>query len=297
MPSVQRQASNTVIELSGKPIASSPANRMRLQSSLPVTANAATLRRSLAAVNPILVGEVQFEFRLAESAEMLDWLQALMKRDPVERDGALVAVDHNFKEKRRAAFSAGLITELKFDDLDAAAAREPVQFGLRVQPQSLVFQAGSGAAVALPKPKRKAWLASNFRVSIGGLPGERVSKVELPRVNCTVAEKVDGPAASRRRLQSLGTVEIGALGLRFGSAARDVLLAHANDWAAGKLDSVPAEVVVELLDTALKTVLARWRFTGCTLLAVQDEADDRMQATSPLHLSLQPATMALELPG
>jgi hypothetical protein len=211
------------------------------------------------------VTEMQAEFDLSQSDALSDWLLALARGKPAApMSGAVVVLDANSTVKRRAEFADGLLTAIELPLLDATA-RTAVSARLSWLPARMAYAKLSDAnlKLALPTKRKKAPLASNFRVK--GLPFDaaaRVTRVQLPQVSAQLDGLSSGGTPGYARID-LGEVEL----IFSGAAARDAAL----DWALklmgdGRVtDSEFLNLDIELLDPALKNVLMTFKLGGCAL--------------------------------
>jgi hypothetical protein len=129
-------------------------------------------------IGPVRFEDISVEAGLSMGAPLKDWIQASLDLKHERKDGEIRACDYDYKIRNKAVFQDALLTEIAFPALDAASS-SPAAIGVTFAPESVEFQAGDGSKL-VPATSRgqKAWLASNFRVEIGGLPCNRVSKVD-----------------------------------------------------------------------------------------------------------------------
>lgn len=215
-----------------------------------------------------LLGELAADMVLTAPGPLLAWLNSVMAGKLQQSAGAVQVLDHNFVERRRIDFEAGQITEIKLPKLSVADGKTPVVIGFRWQPARVSDRPGSGKVAKPQLSKRKALQSGNFRVA--GLPfdGSFITEVTLP----TLTAKLQ-PGGSRLNPSPTLVVDHGELGLGFAPRATADVLAWVRKLVDdGRVsDGETLTVTVELLDTALKSVLATVKLEGCSLLAC-DEA-------------------------
>jgi hypothetical protein len=163
--------------------------------------------------------------------------------------------------KRRIDWAGGAITEIKFSDLEASS-KLPFDVDLSWQPSSIKFAAGTGKASLLPATKLpKSIIVANFRVV--GLPfGNSVAKVQLPVVTTQMkGGKSKLPYAS---------ITPGELRIEVVPGNKSELLDFIDRVIADEqlTSDEFQDISVELLDAALKNVLATISLGGCGLLRV-----------------------------
>lgn len=233
--------------------------------------------RGAAVVGPIAasLGPFAASAAITGAGGLLDWLLTLPRGSLAATTGALIETDLSFDAKRRIDWSGGLLTEVQWPTLDAREGKLPVRVAFKWQPASIEFSKGSGKLPAALSSRAKAWLASNFRVSLGGgkIDGKLVNRVEMPLLRAQAARATIG---REQRPKLAGGVEIGPLRVSFSGAGRDAALDFAQ--AAMKSGVEPAadsiDIVIEMLDAALKKILGTFRLGDCLLLAYEEPASD-----------------------
>lgn len=218
----------------------------------------------------VSLGEMLADADLPAPGPLLDWLQAALAGNMVLLDGAVLQADATMKLRRRIGFKGARLTGLAWPALDATIGRQPVTLALRWLVEAVDDAPASGSFKLPTASKRKAMLTSNFRVK--GLPfgGSAVIRVELPTLQVDWAG--DRAGAQRDRLQvgrhQLGEVVV-TVGQRDADAARAWVLKLVADGSIDERDGLTLQV--DLLDAALKSVLASVELRGC-LLAGMDES-------------------------
>ena len=121
--------------------------------------------------------DITMEVGLDGGVELFDWIHSFFEGAGARRNGAIVAADYNYKEKARREFHDALITEIGVPALDGSS-KDPAYLKIKISPDSLLNKAGSGSPLPpVPSAKQKAWLASNFRFSLGNLPCSRIGSI------------------------------------------------------------------------------------------------------------------------
>lgn len=128
------------------------------------------------------------------SPTLLEWIAEMVSGEAdadSKKDGAIIAVDFNSQAQSRLEFVGGLITEVTFPAVDAAS-KDLALLTIVISPESTEFKPGGGELSVQLQTKQKKWLASNFRLTVGDLPTQRVNKVEALTVKQAVIEFNDG---------------------------------------------------------------------------------------------------------
>lgn len=114
------------------------------------------------------------------SGNFYDWVRDAIDEDAEPASGEVIAVGADFGELSVRRFLDSFITEITFPALDGSS-KEAAHLGVRFVPAVIDYDQGNGDFVDAAAPKgaqQKKWLASNFRIEIGDLPTDRVSKVD-----------------------------------------------------------------------------------------------------------------------
>lgn len=219
---------------------------------------------------------------------LLAWAERFAAGDLAAVAGTAWLVDANFSARRSLDFDGAELTQLRLPTLSAADARGPVQLGLSWRMRALIDRPGDGRKITASGGRPKAMLSSNFRVT--GLPfdGAQVSAVALPLLRR--ADTV-GIAPWRPELRA-SPLHIGPLQLTLAGRSAEAGRAWVQKLVSdGRVDEAEGfDFGVDLLDAALKTVLARIDLAGCCLLASDEPPIDTASDTPPtlaLRLSVR----------
>jgi hypothetical protein len=214
-------------------------------------------------------GSCQITTGMSECQQQLDWIAAIWRKDVIEKSGAIILADMNFKERRRATFTGGCVEEVKYDDLDAnGGGKKPYQMTYKFAPETLKYESGTGAQIkGNLGQKQKALSAQNFRIKIGGLPCERITKVTGLQVTSEVAKEYHGSFRFPTRHQA--NVKYGDMTVEISGDEKT--FTEWNKFATMTLqDGVCTETeelttVIEWLDQSLKKTLMTLTLRGCGL--------------------------------
>lgn len=118
---------------------------------------------------------------------MYAWLKASLDQGGAHQAGAFKLADFNGQVQAAYSFSNALVTAITFPRLDAAS-KEAGTLEVAFQAEQLRWALGGGEALTTGATRRaKAWLSSNFKLSLGSLPCARVVAVEAFTWRCEVA--------------------------------------------------------------------------------------------------------------
>jgi hypothetical protein len=124
-------------------------------------------------------------------APLAGWIKGSLARTPERKTGSVVAFDFDGKARRSCRFKDALIEEITIPAMDASS-KAPAFLTIRCQPEEIIWDyydrpdaavigAGLGA-----RPTR--WLSANFRLRIGELPCQHVSKVDAFTIRQRIME-------------------------------------------------------------------------------------------------------------
>ena len=124
--------------------------------------------------------------------ELYEWIKAAFDKGYVTKSGALVATDFNYKERSVHEFQNAHLTSLTIPALDGSS-KDAGYFNVEFEAQMVRWNKGSGKDIrGVVVPKQKAWLCSNFRIELGGLPCSRVVSIDSFTWKCAVASDQAG---------------------------------------------------------------------------------------------------------
>lgn len=119
--------------------------------------------------------------------ELYEWIKAAFDKGYVTKSGALTSADFNYKAQSVQTFQNGLITSLTIPKLDGSS-KDAAYFDVEFEAEQVRWSKGGGEDIrGKVGPKQKAWLCSNFRVEMGGLPCSRIASVDSFTWKCAVA--------------------------------------------------------------------------------------------------------------
>ncbi|MEO8539168.1 MAG: phage tail protein [bacterium] len=210
------------------------------------------------------LGELHYEeivvmTGLGMDAVLWEWVGRMVSGDPARKNGAIVMADAEFNVIRRMEFNNALLTEIALPTLDAAS-KEAAQMTIKFRPESTRLTPGTGKLAGAVAAKQKAWLSSNFRISIGDLPCGRVSKIEALAIKQKVTEYREGGEGTIRLLP--GRLEYPNLVLTFAATDGSQWQAFFDDFVLNGNNGNDNELggTLDFMGADLKSVLARLQF-------------------------------------
>ena len=118
---------------------------------------------------------------------MYEWIKAAFDKGYVTKNGTFTSADFDYKAQSQLTFFNALITAVTVPKLDGAS-KEAAYFDVEFEAEQVRWAKGGGEVIkGKIGPKQKAWLCSNFRVEMGGLPCSRVASVDSFTWKCAVA--------------------------------------------------------------------------------------------------------------
>jgi hypothetical protein len=119
--------------------------------------------------------------------EMYQWIKAAFDKGYITKAGALTAGDFNYKAMSVQEFKEALITSVTIPKLDGGS-KDAAYFDIEFEAEQVRWSKGGGEDIrGKVGPKQKAWLCSNFRFEMGGLPCNRVASIDSFTWKCAVA--------------------------------------------------------------------------------------------------------------
>ena len=138
-------------------------------------------------LGPVKYDDITIQVSPAMPKSLADWVTSAWSRGYTRKSGAIVEADYNNKELARLAFTNAVVAETTIPTLDAAA-KNLGYVTITIVPEVVREMKASGATAPVFKDAGKAreFIASNFRLEIAGLPGDKVTKIDA----FTVKQKI-----------------------------------------------------------------------------------------------------------
>jgi hypothetical protein len=120
--------------------------------------------------------DLVLELGLPMSRALYDWIQGSWERRAERRSGAIVLCDENMEARSRLVFREAMLTEATLPPCDTAS-NDPGYLTLRLASQHLHTERAIGHVNLVVGTRSKAWIPSNFRLSVDGLDCSRISRI------------------------------------------------------------------------------------------------------------------------
>lgn len=219
-----------------------------------------TVRRSATVVdkriaNPTVVPLV-VELQLPLEAPLLEWVSKSMAGEARAGSVRLTTYDAGARAVASRELQGALLTAVTLDPLDGSS-RSPLRLTLEISASKVVDTQPSGAAPA-GSPKSTKALASNYRLSLGSLPTNRVAKISGVSWRRPLATST----GSRRTEPAPGAAEVGDLTVRVSAAdakawsdwARRAILEGRSEEQTGKLELLARDLKSVVMSIGLSHV-------------------------------------------
>ena len=160
-------------------------------------------------------------------SECYQWIKAAFDKGYVTKSGALTSADFNYKAMSVQTFQNGLITSLTVPKLDGSS-KDAAYFDIEWEAEQVRWAKASGNLQGKIGPKQKAWLCSNFKLEISGLPCDRVASIDSFTWKCAVAADMLGIFKENTKHPAKVTVPDIKLGISY--ADHDQWAQAAKKW-------------------------------------------------------------------
>lgn len=250
-------------QLAGQLAAADTGSMMAATAPLPAVGNPLGPK----AVRNVQYGDCTIVTGVSDDQDQLDWVSSLWRQDLVEKEGAIILADMNFQERFRSTFRGAYVTGLTLDVLDAGHTKTPYRMTYTFAPETLKYEVGSGRAIQRIPGMKRSWNSANFRIQIGSLPCERVTRVSGLSVTSEIGRGQNG--GRRLPVHSRGNVKYGDMTVEISVDERT--FSEWTTFASQTLqDGVVSESealtsVIEWLDPTQKTTLGTLHLGGCAI--------------------------------
>jgi hypothetical protein len=204
---------------------------------------------------------------------MYDWIAAMPAGKQKAHSGAVVMVDQQNKQVGRLDWTDGLITQLVFPGVDAAA-RDAATISVTIQPLTVKFDRSAGGMPQVSyfhaHPNTRL-LGSSFKVLLSGLP------VFSPRVSKVGSITVRQDFTRGDEEIKTGPLHIDDIEVTGAHAQSDEIWRWLDDFVIGgnNADKNERSLDLDLLSTNLKDVLVSLKLGGVGIVTLADMRDDQ----------------------
>jgi hypothetical protein len=118
---------------------------------------------------------------------MYEWIKQSFDKSFSYQNGTVTSADFDYKAQSVLTFSNALITSVAFPKLDGSS-KDAIYLDVEFDVEQARWSKGDNSVIKGDYGiKQKAWLASNFKFQMGGLPCNRVATVDAMTWKCAVA--------------------------------------------------------------------------------------------------------------
>jgi len=214
--------------------------------------------------------DIQFDLGAGASKEFFTWLSASMNGTRPAKSGALLESDVDGTLRNKLAFSNATIADVTFPALDATSGKNAAFLTVTLSPEKTTRSAAGGKADSKIGAKTKAWIQSNFRVTIPGLEDatRSISKVDALSVRFKTVSNAVG--VTREYQRTPVSADISNLIITVPESRAASLYKWQEEFLGqGKSgDANEKTATIELLDASLKGVLFTVSLKGVGVVSV-----------------------------
>lgn len=232
------------------------------------------------------------------SKELFDWISAMLNRQQSAKNLSIIAADYDYKERSRTNLTNAFLTKVKFPALDGSS-KDAAYLELTIQPEVAQTLKGSGASVkggTVSAKASKAWLASNFRLKLGGAELPRTRRISAFEVTQELVD--DSSGISKLASKAPGTLQLSDLSFAVSVADSAVVDQWFDDFVIKGNNAATYErsATIEYLTPSMKDVVATLSLDGLGIYKVSDESGlvgKDSVATKTYHVYVEQASFAL----
>jgi hypothetical protein len=130
--------------------------------------------------------DFKFDVGIGMGQGCYEWIRAAFRKTFITKQAILTAADFNHKATSEMSLIDCLITEITIPALDGSS-KDAAYFSISAKPERVRHAKAGGQDIrAKIGPVQKAFLCSNFRLELGSLPCNRVSKIGAMTLKCSV---------------------------------------------------------------------------------------------------------------
>jgi hypothetical protein len=140
----------------------------------------------------LIYRDLALELPLVPSPIIEAWIQSFLAANPARKNIVVERLRPNGTFASGRSFLNGLLTEVTFPALDAAASKESGELTLRITPESSQSVTSASTAKGLAPQSARARGVAGFRLAIDGLDCDRVTHVEPIAIRLQVVDQPGG---------------------------------------------------------------------------------------------------------
>jgi hypothetical protein len=233
---------------------------------------------------------------LSMGAPLADWITTSLDLAHTRKDGFVVtALDG--KAQSYCHFKHTLIEEITVPTLDATS-REPAYLKVRFQPEEITYGQGDDAVFESGVDiRQKNWLGANFRLRLGDLPCQRVSKIDAFTIRQRIVESNVGQLLSGPTKEPIN-IEYPNIKVTFAAADVGPWQEFFSKFVIRGQNDQDNEIhgTLEFLDPALQDILGSVTFSQVGIFSLKPTGIDANGEASPQYVAeLYVEKMTLDL--
>jgi phage tail-like protein len=194
---------------------------------------------------------------------MHDWIKQSFDKSYAMKNGRVLAADFNYKAQSELTWQNACITSVNFPALDASS-KDALYWDVEFEAEQVRWAKGDGSDIrGTYGVKQKAFLASNFRFEMSGLPCDRVSKIDAFAWKCAVVP--DHIGIHREPTKHPAKLTIPDIKIECSMADYDAWAQKAKAWFVdGKhLAGDEMQGSITLLDPGMSKTLGTFELKNC----------------------------------
>jgi hypothetical protein len=195
--------------------------------------------------------------------EMYNIIQQALDANQKPFDGTLHIADFNYKVQSSLNFTGGIMTAVTFPAMDGSS-KETGYFDLEWEAETVRWLKGDNADIrSRIGQKQKAWLCSNFRFEMGGLPCDRVASIDSFTWKCAVT--TDQIGIGRQPTKHAAKVTVPNIKVEVSMADYDAWAEAAKKWFIDGYHEEKDEMsgAIVFLSPDMKTEIGRVTLKNC----------------------------------
>lgn len=237
----------------------------------------------------------KIEVGISMGKGLYEWIKASLDKAHVRKNGFIASANYDYKAMEYRHFRDALITEITVPALDAAS-KDSAYLTVGFRGEEITMQKGDNADLkGVLNTKQKAWLCSNFRVEIGGLPCARVSKID----SFTIKQNVVDDAVGSMRINCIepSQIEIPNLKLTISAADLEPWAKWFDDFVIKGNNGQDKELngAIEFLDPSMSRVLGTVNLMNVGIFSMAQQKQEKGDKINSFVVELYVEKMAFDI--
>lgn len=235
------------------------------------------------AISALKFEPVVIKAGISMGKSLREWIIATLDQANARKSGYIVAGNTGGEAMAFRHFRDALITEITIPDLDATC-KDRAFLTVKFNPEEITYMDGDKSVIAgVINTRNKQWLCSNFRMRLGDLPCQHVSRIDSFTIRQGIVPETSGDFRVSGR--AVAKLEIPNLKVTFSASDSKPWAAWFDEFVVKGRNTQDKELsgVIELLDPGGTEVLGAIDLHQVGIFSLSPEKSEEAHTAETSH--------------